>query len=1213
MHKLIPKFINDRFNNDERAGKFQASTMFIDISGFTAMTQSLMVNGKEGAEALTEVINQMFTPAINAIYEHNGFVSTFAGDAFTSIFPSDKASVHDALSAAIRIRELFQTTGLQQTKFGSFDLSIKIGLSLGDVEWGIIQQEQQNAYYFKGDSIDHCAESDHHAAEGEIVFDDAILSHIFDLPDATYQQKVDRYYLLKSAPLSPAHSVAGVPDPSHQDKFIPDDILKMTSRGEFRDIISCFISFKSDALDVGISKVIALAHSFGGYFNKIDFGDKDIMLVLFGAPVNPGNLYNRALDFALAVKDIPELTVRIGLTFGTAFTGFVGSTLRGEYTALGSVVNLSARFIQKAKRAVIYLDRPIYKQVQSRYEIKELKPRRFKGFKGAIPIYRLIERKKTAHISFYEGEMVGRDVELNRLVELLQPVKDGKFGGIVYVYGNPGIGKSRLIYELIQQQGIRTLTLQTDSILKKPLNPFTYIFNQYFEQAEAGSLDDRKTRFKTIFQELIRRVESLPDDRSIETAIKELHRIESIIGSVIGLFWKGSVYDIIDPKDRPVVTQLAIKEFFTVLSLIEPIIMLIEDIQWLDDESNAVFEILTRKIEDYPLIILACSRFNDDGSKPELKADEDVPRHEITLDELSGDTTRTLIEDRLGQQVNDELTAYIQSRTEGNPFYTEQFCLYLRENNIIELEEGQYRLIKEPVDIPTGINMILIARIDRLSAELKETVQIASVLGREFEVQVLTVLIDLLQRVTPDERTALRDMEIRPLISRVEEERIWSALTEIRYIFSHALLRDAVYEMQLKARLRSLHKLAGDTIVEVYLDDKTMFADTAYHYELAEDWGNAREYCQKAGFYFKESIKYDEASIYLQKALSICERIYAPDHSDIATSLNNLALLYQDQGFFNKAKSLYLKALEIRKHVLGNQHPDFAASVNDLASLYHLQGLYDKAEPLYLKALEIRETVLGQQHTDVSTILNNLAALYDEQGLYDKAKQLYIRALEIDENVLGPQHPDVATSLNNLAGLYLHEGHYDEAEPLWERAMEIRKTVLGQQHPDVAITLNNQALLYHSQGLYDKAEPLYERALEIYEIVLGSQHPLVATSLNNLALLYKHQGFYDKAEPLLKRALEIREKVLEPQHPDVALGLNNLAELYREQGLYDKAEQLFKRAIKIWEQALPDHPNLAVVIENYAKLLKEAGRDEEAKVHRDRAQAIRDKNAQTNS
>jgi len=124
---------------------------------------------------------------------------------------------------------------------------------------------------------------------------------------------------------------------------------------------------------------------------------------------------------------------------------------------------------------------------------------------------------------------------------------------------------------------------------------------------------------------------------------------------------------------------------------------LIEDIQWLDNESQAVFSILTRKIEDYPIVILASSRFSDDGSKPVLKVDKDIQKYELILTELSSTSLSVLIADRLGHLTNADLASYIESRTEGNPFYAEQFCLYLKERNLLDLKAGCYRLTRKRV------------------------------------------------------------------------------------------------------------------------------------------------------------------------------------------------------------------------------------------------------------------------------------------------------------------------------------------------------------------------------------------------------------------------------------------------------------------------------------------------------------------------------------
>ncbi|NER99030.1 MAG: CHAT domain-containing protein, partial [Symploca sp. SIO1B1] len=314
-----------------------------------------------------------------------------------------------------------------------------------------------------------------------------------------------------------------------------------------------------------------------------------------------------------------------------------------------------------------------------------------------------------------------------------------------------------------------------------------------------------------------------------------------------------------------------------------------------------------------------------------------------------------------------------------------------------------------------------------------------------------------------------------------------------------------------------------------------------------EELAEAKRLNQQA-FQLYQDGKYSEAIPLAEKALAIRQRILGQEHRDVATSLHNLALLYQSQGRYEEAEPLLRQALEMRRRILGQEHPHVAASLNNLAVLYSSQGRYEEAEPLYLQALEMMRRILGQEHPDVAASLNNLALLYQSQGRYEKAEPLLRQALEMWRRILGQQHPDVATSLNNLALLYQSQGRYEKAEPLYLQALEMRRRILGQQHPDVASSLNNLAVLYSSQGRYEEAEPLYLQALEMRRRILGQQHPHVAKNLNDLAGLYWSQGRYEKAEPLYLQALEMRRRILGQQHPHVADSLNNLALLYWSQG-----------------------------------------------------------------
>lgn len=216
------------------------------------------------------------------------------------------------------------------------------------------------------------------------------------------------------------------------------------------------------------------------------------------------------------------------------------------------------------------------------------------------------------------------------------------------------------------------------------------------------------------------------------------------------------------------------------------------------------------------------------------------------------------------------------------------------------------------------------------------------------------------------------------------------------------------------------------------------------------------------------------------------------------------------------------EALTVAENTSGPNHPTVATSLNNLAALYQAHGKYAQAEPLHKRALRIREKAFGPEHPQVGQSLKNLAELYCAQSKYAEAEPLHKRALKIREKALGSDHPDVGQSLKNLAELYRAQGRYAEAEPLYKRALAINEKAFGRNHPEVATNLNNLALLYDSQSRYAEAEQLYKRVLAIAEKVLGPEHPYVATTYENLAALYQKMGKKDEAQKLEARAKKIR-------------------------------------------------------------------------------------------
>jgi tetratricopeptide (TPR) repeat protein len=326
---------------------------------------------------------------------------------------------------------------------------------------------------------------------------------------------------------------------------------------------------------------------------------------------------------------------------------------------------------------------------------------------------------------------------------------------------------------------------------------------------------------------------------------------------------------------------------------------------------------------------------------------------------------------------------------------------------------------------------------------------------------------------------------------------------------------------------------------------------------------------------------YAQAEPLFQRALKINEKALGLDHPETASSLNNLAMLYFYTLDYAKAEPLFQRALKIEEKNLAPDHPDsvwdfdnrvmlagIASTLNNLAMLYLSMDDYAKAEPLFQRALKINEKVLGPDHPRTAWGLNNLGRIHLSIGDYAKAEPLFQRALKINEKALGPDHPDTATSLNNLGELYYSMGDYAKAEPLFQRALKISEKARGPDHPDTATVRNNLAMLYLSMGDYAKSSLNMRFALKIYEKAFGPDHTNTALILNNLAKLYSSTGDHAKAEPLFQRALKAYEKTVGSDHSAPAAVLKNLALLKIEIGQTKEAIPLFARARQADEKYL---------------------------------------------
>ena len=322
--------------------------------------------------------------------------------------------------------------------------------------------------------------------------------------------------------------------------------------------------------------------------------------------------------------------------------------------------------------------------------------------------------------------------------------------------------------------------------------------------------------------------------------------------------------------------------------------------------------------------------------------------------------------------------------------------------------------------------------------------------------------------------------------------------------------------------------------------------------------------------------KYSQAEGFHKKALMIRKKIFDEDHTDIASSYNNLASVYSSLGKYNQAKELHEKALVIWGKINGEDHVDVARSYNNLASVYSSLAEYNQAKELYEKALVIWRKINGEDHADVARSYNNLASVYSTLAEYNQAKELYEKALVIWKKINVEDHVDVATCYNNLASAYSSLGEYNQAKELNEKALMIRKKIFDEDHAHIASRYNNLASVYISLGKYNQAKELCEKALMIRKKIFGEDHADIASSYINLAVVYCRLGKYNQAKELHEKALVICKKFFREDHTQTASSYFNMAKLYRNLEEYDQAKKLIEKALIIWKKIFgEDHAHVA--------------------------------------
>ncbi len=658
------------------------------------------------------------------------------------------------------------------------------------------------------------------------------------------------------------------------------------------------------------------------YDGTIDKFIGDQIMALFGAPIAHEDDAERALRCALEMREALDafnqshqtaLALHIGINTGPVVAGHVGSKERQDYSVMGDAVNLAARLEDASAIGEILAGPATHKQTAKLFEFSALPPIELKGKAQPVPVYRLLglnaAPRPVRGIEGLRAPLTGRAAELKQLQAAIAHCQTGS-GKIIALVGQAGLGKSRLLQELRRSTTGNILWAEGSGL------PFTsgtayWLCRQLLcslisadsaagpEQIRAALIDSIARYAVESPQETQRYLERLldvsPDSSGSENDLQfvspenlQRRMIESLVGLVRACCAK------------------------------VPLVAVWEDLHWSDPSSLEVLEALCALPANHQLIILLTSR-PDEGLAPakiaELEQEHPLTFQRLDLAPLNRSESASLIHQLLKlDDLPESLTEHVLPRAEGNPFFLEELIRSFIDTGRIKIEHGRAVALKEiqAVDIPDTIQAVLSARIDRLNLTEKQTLQMASVVGRDFSK-------DLLSELVQKDDVSMADLEA-PLQVLLAREFILQNEAASDYRFTHAITHSVAYKSLLLSRRARLHRLLAETMEVTFADRIPENAGTlGFHYDRGGIAEKALHFYVLAAERAKASFANAEAATFYRSALAQITPSQA-DRAELVSRLNEqLGEVLERQGFHEDARAAFARAIE-------------AASVNDVVT-----------------------------------------------------------------------------------------------------------------------------------------------------------------------------------------------------------------------------------------------------------------------------------------
>jgi predicted ATPase/class 3 adenylate cyclase len=816
-------------------------------------------------------------------------------------------------------------------------------------------------------------------------------------------------------------------------------------------------------VDPALTLMMEAVHRYEGYVAQ-SLGDG--IFALFGAPIAHEDHAQRALYAALRMQEnikqyadqlrleqgVP-LQIRVGLNTGEVVVRSIRTDdLHTDYVPIGHATGLAARLQSLANPGSIVVSAPTFRLTDGYFAFHALGAAQIRGVSEPVPIYEVVgvgPLRTRLQVAARRGlvQFIGRQRELELLQRAWEQARRGQ-GQIVAAVGEPGVGKSRLYHEFklrCQRDGLMLETFSVSHGKAYPYLPLIEMLKQYFQLTPQD--DDRRRR-----EQVTGKVLTL--DRSLEDTLP-------YISALVGVDEAAASLTQVDPQLRRRRTFEAIMRLLLRESLNQPVLLLVEDLHWLDSETQAWLHLFSERIATARLLLLV-------NYRPEYQHSWGSKTYytQLRLDPLGSQEAHELLTALLGSDAAlQPLTQFILAKTEGNPFFMEEMVQTLVDQGVLCRAPAGGMQPAAPMtssalaalQLPPTVQGVLAARIDRLPAEEKTLLQTLAVLGKEFAWGLLTTVAD-----QPDEG-------LQRLLAHLQaEEFIYEhlAFPEPDYTFKHALTQEVAYNTVLLERRRVVHERAAQAIEGLFAERlPEHYNELAHHYSRSGNTIKAVDYLHRAGQQAVERSAYAEAVSHLTTALDLL--ITLPESRErsqqelVMQMTLGMGLRATKGSGAPEVEQLYTRARELCERV--GEPPQLFRVLWGFWVLYNGRGDYQKMRALgeqllsLAQRLEDPDLLLEAHHALWTSLFSGgelaAARMHQEQGLrlYDPQRHRTHAALYSGHD------PGVCCRYRAAPALWLL-GYPDQAVASSQAALALAQQLA---HPlSLAIALYWAAMLY---------------------------------------------------------------------------------------------------------------------------------------------------------